>query len=175
MGNYYLPSFSIIRIGVKEMGKHTNSCGSMKCRNQSLGFTLIEVMITVAIIAILAAIALPSYSQYVIRSKLTEGPNFLADTRVKMEQYYQDNRNYGNSGTTCGFTMPTAKYFAYTCETSGSAQAYVIKAASKADTGLGAENDYIYTIDQSNAKATTKFKAAAQSGKNCWLVSGSEC
>ncbi|MEO6351765.1 MAG: type IV pilin protein [Burkholderiaceae bacterium] len=140
------------------------------------GFTLIELMITIAIIAILAAVAVPSYSQYVIRSKLTEATNNLADTRVKMEQYYQDSRNYGSTGTTCGAALPTTGYFAYTCATSSSAQAYSLTATSQTGKGIGsAAGDYTYTIDQSNAKTTSKFKGAAQTGKNCWLNSGTEC
>jgi type IV pilus assembly protein PilE len=140
------------------------------------GFTLIELMVTVAIIAILAAIALPSYRNYVTRSKLTDAANNLADLRVKMEQYYQDSRNYGASGTACGVTMPTASYFSYSCATSSSAQAYTLTATSQAAKGVGsADGDYVYTIDQTNTKATTKFKGAAQSGKNCWLNTGSEC
>ena len=50
------------------------------------GFTLLELMIAVAIVAILAAIALPSYSDYIKRAKLVEAQNALADFRVKMEQ-----------------------------------------------------------------------------------------
>lgn len=141
------------------------------------GFTLIEMMIVVAIISILAAIAIPNYNNYVRRSKLTEAASTLSDLRVRMEQYYQDNRNYGSTGTTCGTTMPTApavKYFTYTCVTSSSAQAYTITAAS-ADVSLGANGAYTYTLDQSNTKTTTKFKAANQTGKNCWLMTGSEC
>lgn len=140
------------------------------------GFTLIEAMITVAIIAILAAIALPNYTQYVVRSKLTEAPNYLADTRVKMEQYYQDNRNYGSTGTTCGAALPATNYFAYTCVTSSSAQAYTITATSQTGKGVGtAAGDYTYTIDQSNAKVTSNFKGVTQSGKTCWLITGTEC
>ncbi len=58
------------------------------------GFTLIEMMITVAIVAILASVALPSYSEYVLRSKTEEATSGLAELRVRMEQYFQDNRKY---------------------------------------------------------------------------------
>lgn len=141
------------------------------------GFTLIEVMVTIAIIAILAAIALPSYSQYVIRAKLTEAPGNLADARIKMEQFYQDSRNYGvTTTTTCGATLPATANFAYSCATSGSAQAFVVTATSQTGKGIGSTaGDYTYTIDQSNAKTTTKYQGSAQTGKSCWLISGTEC
>ncbi len=58
------------------------------------GFTLIEVMITVAVIAILAAVALPSYIEYVTRSKLVEAKTNLSDMRTRLEQYFLDNRKY---------------------------------------------------------------------------------
>lgn len=63
------------------------------------GFTLIEVMITVAIVAILAAIAMPSYRDYVLRGQLVDGTNGLAAMRADMERYYQDNRTYLKTGS----------------------------------------------------------------------------
>ena len=59
------------------------------------GFTLIELMIVIAVVAILAAVALPAYGDYLRRGQLPEAFTNLADLRVKMEQYYQDNRSYG--------------------------------------------------------------------------------
>lgn len=149
------------------------------------GFTLIELMIVIAIISILAAIAIPNYNDYVRRAKLTEAQASLSDLRVKMEQFFQDYRNYGNadgngkcgldSASTAKVSFVNTKYFSYTCSVTDSKQAYTITAKSLAGGGLGAAEDYTYTINQNNTKTTTKFKAAAQSGKNCWLVTGSEC
>ena len=91
--------------------------------SRSRGFTLIEVMITVVIVAVLAAIALPNYTDYITRSKFAEAQGALADLRVKMEQYYQDNRRYSTTtgGGTCGIpggntpTVQGARYFTYVC------------------------------------------------------------
>src|SRR5262245_7477408 len=58
------------------------------------GFTLIEVMIVVTIIAILAAVAIPNYSDYVTRGRVVEAIAGLGDARTKMEQFFQDNRTY---------------------------------------------------------------------------------
>ena len=72
------------------------------------GFTLIEVMITVAIIAILAAIAVPNYTDYVTRSKFSRGHGTLGDLRVKMEQYYMDNRRYSTTRAAAPAAFPAA-------------------------------------------------------------------
>ena len=53
---------------------------------------MIEVMIVVAIVAILAAIALPNYSDYVKRGKIIEATSGLSDMRTRYEQFYLDNR-----------------------------------------------------------------------------------
>ncbi len=74
----------------------------------SKGFTLIEVMIVVAIIGILAAIAYPSYDEYVKRGNRVEGQAFLNDAAARQERYYAQNykyadsiaKLYGTSGTT---------------------------------------------------------------------------
>jgi len=137
-----------------------------------LGFTLIELMITVAIVAILAAVALPSYSDYIRRSQASEATGQLSLYRTRMEQYYQDNRSYGaTTGTTCGLTFADSKYFSFSCTTSNTAQNFTITATDKG----GAVAGHVYTISDAGTQTTTKFKNVTQTGKNCWLVSGSEC
>ncbi len=147
------------------------------------GFTLIEVMIVMAIVAILASVALPAYSDYVRRGSLPEGFTGMSDYRVKMEQYYQDNRNYGaaNCADVAGgpswatFSAPTNKFFDYACAlttVNGSlGQGYLITATGK--TGTRAEG-HVYTVNYAGAQATTQFKGASVTA-GCWLSKGSSC
>lgn len=77
------------------------------------GFTLIEIMIVVAIIGILAAIAYPSYDEYVKRANRTEGQAFLSDVATRQERYFSQNNKYINDVTKLGLSSvnsPTQKY-----------------------------------------------------------------
>jgi type IV pilus assembly protein PilE len=58
------------------------------------GFTLIELMIAVAVLSILAAIAIPAYSSYITRSHIPNATNGLSAAAAQMEQYFQDYRSY---------------------------------------------------------------------------------
>jgi type IV pilus assembly protein PilE len=148
------------------------------------GFTLLELMITVVVIAILAGIALPSYNDYVLRSKFAEATGNLADLRVKMEQYYADNRRYSSDvgGATCGIpggntpTASDARYFTYQCTPGGlnglGAQQFVLQADGVPAQGLGGLS---FTVDHANTKATAVVGGSDIASKGyaanagCWV------
>lgn len=120
------------------------------------GLTLIELMITVAIIAIVAGLALPGYNDYVKRGQIQEGTTFLSDGRVKMEQFFQDNRMYA------GGPCPAAtKYFTYVCDPA-TAAGFTITA-----TGAGRLTGFSYTINQSAVQTST---TPWGNGATCWIL-----
>jgi type IV pilus assembly protein PilE len=113
------------------------------------GFTLVEVMIVVAIVGILAAVAIPMYTDYILRGQLVEAHTGLNQYRVQMEQFYQDNRNYGAGA--CGAPAPAYKNFAHVCALNNGGQGFVATATGNAGRVVG----FNFTIDQSNARQTT--------------------
>lgn len=122
-----------------------------------LGFTLIELMIVVVVIGILASIGYPAYNDYITRGKVAQATSGLADGRVKMEQYFQDNRTY--SGGPC----PAAtEYFSFACSNL-SATTYTITA-----TGIPANLvSFSYTINEANTKTSN---TPWGNGASCWII-----
>jgi type IV pilus assembly protein PilE len=135
------------------------------------GFTLLEVMITVAIVGILASIALPMYFDQVTRSKIIDGTTRLGDYRSKMEKYFMDNRRYVKvaGGVACGVDDPTP----------GTSDAFTITIGPCTDTtytitatgrpAYGMSSSFVYQVNQTNAKSSAgpggTFTAAT-----CWAL-----
>lgn len=135
---------------------------------RAAGFTLMEVMITVAIIGILSAIAIPSYSDYVTRGKLVEAHSTLANMRVRLEQFYQDNRTYAGAPV-C--TMTTGTNFTYTCPTLN-ATLFTAQATGIAAQGTGS---FTFTIDQENVRKTPAAPSGWTTSNPCWVSKKGGC
>jgi prepilin-type N-terminal cleavage/methylation domain-containing protein len=81
---------------------------------KQLGFTLIELMIVIAIIGVLASIGYPSYTDYLIRGRIPDATANLATKRVQLEQFFQDNRTYAGAPA-CNPDTAVSKYFDFSC------------------------------------------------------------
>ena len=133
------------------------------------GFTLVELLIALAILVILAAIALPSYSDYVRRAQLSSAFETLGSYRMRLEQAYQDGGNYGV--TNCAVAAPGGtSYFSYSCTLTNSGQGF-----TATGTGTGMMSGYAYTTDAAGANTTTAFPRATTLPAACWWQKPGDC
>ncbi|HRH85807.1 MAG TPA: type IV pilin protein [Rubrivivax sp.] len=142
-------------------------------RNRPRGFTLIELMIAVAIVAILAMVAIPSYSAYIMRGHLADAVHGLAATRAQMERHFQDNRTYAS---VTGFPAPCATattfgHFTVSCSGTPDATTFTVQAV-----GSGPVSGFTYTINQADVRATTAAATGWNTCANKWLTKkGATC
>jgi len=131
-------------------------------------FTLVELLVTLAILAVLAAIALPSYADHVRRARIVEATTRLADHRVQQEQYFLDNRRYDDGAGQCGRAAAApaaADAFAIGC--AATASTYQVSATGIAGRGM---EGFVYTIDHANARATPWVPAGWMPSDRCWVT-----
>jgi type IV pilus assembly protein PilE len=138
---------------------------------KSSGFTLIELMVVVAIIGILAGIGIPQYRDYVLRGKLAEAYTNLSTLRTQAEQHFQDTRTYSTFPCPAG-GITGSRYFTYTCNPNPPGKTtYSLVATGVAAEGL---NGIAFTINEANVKATTiaggsPMETSGWTAAACWV------
>jgi len=146
------------------------------------GFTLIELMITVAIIGVLAAVAYPSYSEYVAKSRRAEAQALLMQSAQWMERFYAENYSY--SANTAGVAVNDATMFParYSQSPASGTAAYTIGVAFTATTftvtatrtgTMAADKCGNFQITHTGVRQLTGFTSAAGATQvaamqSCW-------
>jgi type IV pilus assembly protein PilE len=135
--------------------------------NKPKGFTLIELMITIAIIGVLASIAYPSYTNYIMKSRRASAQAHLSDIAQRQVQYLLDARAYAGSLGELSMTTPDDVSTYYTIalaadNTAGQAPSFTVTATPKA--GTPQVNDTCGTLGMdSDGNKTTSTNEAG-----CW-------
>lgn len=123
------------------------------------GFTLIELMIVVAIVGILSAVAIPAYNNHVMRARLAEAYSGLGTVQTNAEEFWSNNHTYANFDR----LPPDSANFGYAL-TSGDASSYVVTAAGK-----GPATGFSFTIDQNGNRATPRAPTGWTTSTSCWI------
>jgi len=135
------------------------------------GFTLIEMMVTVAIVAIIAVIALPSFRGQILKSRRTDAKVTLSETAQRLERCYTEYNTYLYNATSapgCPRTADLAgksKYFGFTLAVAASGLTYTLTA-----TATGGQLDdkkcKTFTLKQTGEQGSTNASNAASTA--CW-------
>jgi type IV pilus assembly protein PilE len=136
----------------------------MNQRRRERGFTLIELMVTVAIVAILAAIAFPSYQRYVLRSHRVEAQAVLSEAAARQERYYSQNNAYASTAAALNMTSNVNALQYYSLAISNiTATTYTLTA-----TATGSQAKDAPCLSLSLDQAGTRSNTGTGTGTTCW-------
>lgn len=127
-------------------------------RSRAHGFTLVEVMIVVAIIGILASIALPSYTRYVVEARRTEAQTFLMELAQRQERWRVNHPTYATTAE-IGADNDTLEYYQFEV-TDTSATSYTLTATAQGTQANADTTCALMMLDENGSKDNE--------ASNCW-------
>ena len=147
------------------------ACNAVRWRAATRGFTLIELMIVVAIIAILAAIALPSYDRYVKKARRTDAKQALLDFAARQEKFFSTNNLYATDATQLGYNSSitnqvgsgSTSYYDLTFITDAAPPRFLVKATPT--NAQSADDCHEYRLDNLGAQSNY---LPVSSALECW-------
>lgn len=111
-----------------------------KCvgKGRIAGFSLIELMVVIAIVAVLVSIAFPAYNNQMTKSRRTDAERAMVEYVQALERYFTTNGKYASSGTTCGATLPSnSSYYNFSCAVDATSGVATITATAQTGSQLG--------------------------------------
>lgn len=149
-----IPNVCRKRVGQRKVKVETSH---MECRMQnSKGFTLVELMIAVAIIGILAAIALPAYNNYVTQARRTEAQSFMHELAMRQERYRATSSSYASTSQISA-NVDSLDYYSFSV-VSPTATTYIIRGSAVGSQATADSTCSTLDLDQ----------AASRSPASCW-------
>ena len=137
---------------------------------QARGFTLIEMMIVVAVIGILAAIAYPSYQRYVTESRRSAAEACLSQYALYMERFYATNLSYAETSSGTAVSLPTldcstelSSYYTFSLSAVAS-RSYTLDAAPQSTQASNDSDCGTLSLDETGAKGAS----GSSGGSSCW-------
>ena len=133
--------------------------------NHIKGFTLLEMLIDVAIAGILASVAYPQYTEYVKRAARSDAMVLLLDAANKQEQYYADNRSYADDLSLINVPSTSENgYFTITVEVPDTGTSFKITATAASGAVAGDTACSTFTITDTGVKGSTGISDT----DDCW-------
>lgn len=135
--------------------------GDTRLKMRAAGFSLIELMIAVVIMGILAAVALPTYRDYIRKGHRADAQGHLMDLAQQEQRYFLDARSYASTVAGLGTTTPTSvsEYYTIGITLAASPPSFSISAVPKST--QAADSCGTLTITSAGVKSSS-------AGTNCW-------